>query len=126
MCCGQKRAVLKSASPPTPSMVQGVRNPRASSTVHQATITRTGSYYTSPPATQDVYNPMTGRVQQAPQWAGSPCDSVTLRYLESSPILVLGPATGRQYEFSGAHPFQSVDARDAEPLLRTLFFRRNS
>jgi hypothetical protein len=49
--------------------------------------------------------------------------SVTLRYLEKSPILVRGPVTDQQYEFSGARPVQSVDARDAAALLRTRFFR---
>ncbi len=49
---------------------------------------------------------------------------VALRYLESSPILVRGPATGRQYRFSRAEPVQAVDPRDAEPLARTRFFRR--
>jgi hypothetical protein len=49
---------------------------------------------------------------------------VTLRYSESSPILVRGPATGRRYEFSGTHPVQTVDPRDAAALLRTRFFRR--
>ncbi len=51
--------------------------------------------------------------------------SVRLRYLENSPILVRGPATGREYRFSRANPDQPVDARDAEALLRTRFFRRN-
>jgi len=49
---------------------------------------------------------------------------VTLQYLESSPIVVTGPASGRRYEFSGARPNQAVDARDVEALLRTRFFRR--
>lgn len=49
---------------------------------------------------------------------------VTLQYLESSPIIVTGPTSGRQYEFSGARPSQAVDARDVEALLRTRFFRR--
>lgn len=47
-----------------------------------------------------------------------------LRYLEQSPILVRGPATGRYYEFSEAQPDQHVDSRDAPQLLRTSFFRR--
>jgi hypothetical protein len=129
MCCGQKRAALKSASSPTPtpSMMQGVGNLPPSSTVHQAT-TRRGSYYPSPPATQDAYNtrPMPGTVQQAPRRAGSSYSFVTLRYLENSPIVVRGLTTGKQYEFSSARPLQSVDARDAGPLLRTRFFRRDS
>ena len=45
-------------------------------------------------------------------------------YLESSPILVAGTTTGKQYRFSAAHPVQSVDAGDAAALLRTRFFRR--
>jgi hypothetical protein len=49
---------------------------------------------------------------------------VPLRYVERSPILVRGPATGQQYQFSGTQPIQSVDPRDAEALLRTRFFRR--
>lgn len=49
---------------------------------------------------------------------------VRLRYLERSPVLVRGPVTGRQYEFSGSRPVQRVDGRDAEALLRTGFFRR--
>jgi|ERR1019366_7515772 hypothetical protein len=54
-----------------------------------------------------------------------PYSFVNLRYLEKSPILVRGPATGRQYDFSRARPVQAVDARDAEALLRTRFFRRD-
>lgn len=50
--------------------------------------------------------------------------SVPLRYMESSPILVKGPITGRQYEFSEAHPIQSVHVGDAEALLQTRFFRK--
>jgi hypothetical protein len=49
---------------------------------------------------------------------------MTLRYVEQSPVLVRGPATGRNYEFSGADPVQNVDARDGEALLRTRFFRK--
>ena len=36
---------------------------------------------------------------------------------------VRGNATGRFYEFSGEHPVQSVDSRDAPALLATRFFR---
>jgi len=50
--------------------------------------------------------------------------SVSLRYLKQTRILVQGPITGRHYEFSGARPCQSVDARDVEALLRTRFLSR--
>ena len=51
--------------------------------------------------------------------------SLTLHYLEDSPIVVRGSSSGRQYTFSGKDPDQLVDARDAQALLRTRFFRRN-
>jgi len=47
---------------------------------------------------------------------------VILRYLESSPIVVRGPVTGRRYEFSGRRCVQSVDERDAAVLLQMPFF----
>jgi|GraSoiStandDraft_35_1057300.scaffolds.fasta_scaffold1804181_2 hypothetical protein len=50
--------------------------------------------------------------------------AVMLRYLERSPILVRGSSTGRHYQFSGTHPVQAVDSRDATALLSTGFFRR--
>ena len=46
-----------------------------------------------------------------------------LRYTERSGVRVRGNATGRFYEFSGEHPVQSVDSRDAPALLATRFFR---
>jgi len=49
---------------------------------------------------------------------------VRLRYRQSRPILVRGPATGRVYQFSGAHPDFNVDSRDAASLLRTNLFRQ--
>jgi hypothetical protein len=62
-------------------------------------------------------------LQQIPAPTQIPYSSVGLRYLENSPIRVLGPVTGRLYEFSGSRPVQSVDSRDAVPLSRTRFFR---
>jgi len=49
---------------------------------------------------------------------------VGLRYLAHTRVLVRGPASGRLYEFSISSPVQSVDARDAKPLLDTRFFAR--
>lgn len=49
---------------------------------------------------------------------------VALRYLERAPVLVRGPATGRQYEFFGDNATQLLDAHDAEVLLRTRRFVR--
>jgi hypothetical protein len=52
--------------------------------------------------------------------AGQP---VRLRYLQTRPLLVRGPVTGRVYQFSGAHPEAGVDCRDAASLLQTNLFR---
>jgi hypothetical protein len=49
---------------------------------------------------------------------------VAVRYVERSRLVVRGPATGRQYEFSAAKPTQIVAAHDADALLRTRYFVR--
>ena len=49
---------------------------------------------------------------------------VAVRYVERSRLVVRGPATGRQYEFSAARPTQIVAAHDADALLRTRYFVR--
>src|SRR5262245_29412773 len=102
-CCGQKRTDLEKTYSPTTAPVVTSTAPDSQprpSTAAQPSGQSAASY----PATQAV---------------------VTLHYLESSPILVRGPVTGLQYHFSGAHPDQSIDARDAEALSRTGFFRRS-
>ena len=100
-CCGQKRALRGNPSPValTPISIDSRAVPA------------------SPPAAS-VGDPQTVMRASAPS-------TVAIHYLEQSPILVRGPATGRPYEFTAARPIQSVDARDAEPLLRTRFFRRS-
>jgi hypothetical protein len=55
----------------------------------------------------------------------SPSALVSIRYLETKPVHVRGPASGRQYQFSGSKPIQAVDARDVAALLRTGFFRQS-
>ena len=52
-----------------------------------------------------------------------PQSSVSVRYLETSPIQVRGLVSGMSYAFSGSQPVQQVDARDASSLLNTRFFR---
>jgi hypothetical protein len=99
-CCGQKRDEIKSTSSPMKMEASPQAVPLRSqfqNSNHQQNGNATKSYY----------------------------HSVTLRYLEISPILVRGQ-TGRPYTFSGANPNQSVDPRDAEALLRTRFFRQVS
>ncbi len=64
--------------------------------------------------------------RQFPGWSVPAFSTVRLRYIENSPILVRGAATGRHYSFSGARSIQAVDVRDAAAFLRTRFFRRAS
>ena len=49
---------------------------------------------------------------------------VQLRYRDRAPVQVRGPVTGRTYVFSAAQPVQTVDAREADGLLRTKMFSR--
>lgn len=99
-CCGQKRETLRS------TLTQKTMPPG----------TQPGSESSPPPAV--------GRQAQGRPVIATSSSAVILHYLERSHILVRGPATGRQYEFSGSYPHQSVDVRDAEALLRTRFFRK--
>ncbi len=102
MCCGQKRADLRRNSVPgtAPAVPQNV----------------SGGSRTQPGRIQTPDN------QSINRQTGSP--SISIRYVETSRIRVRGPFTGLQYDFSGAHSVQAVDARDAESLLSTRFFRR--
>jgi hypothetical protein len=61
---------------------------------------------------------------QAATTTSTPNSSVSIRYLENSPIRVRGLVSGMCYEFSGSRAVQQVDARDASSLLKTRFFRR--
>jgi hypothetical protein len=96
-CCGDKRTLLRNPQIHAPAQAA---NPPTPALV--------------PPA-----------AQSGPAVSRPVPNAVALRYLESSPILVRGMATGRQYRFSGTEPLQAVDARDAEVLLRSRFFRRS-
>ncbi len=98
-CCGQKRAALKNdplATLPRPSPLPMPATAR-------------------PPLHGAAAAP------EAQPWH----PSVVLRYTETSPILVRGPVSGRQYPFSAMKPSQPVDARDVAGLVRTGFFRRS-
>jgi hypothetical protein len=96
-------------SPPAP-----IKTPTPATIVRQPAPTGPVTPVPTGPAT-----PVAARVPGSAALKGA----VTLRYLERSPILVHGPATGRQYNFSADNPLQSVDRRDAAALVRTRFFR---
>jgi hypothetical protein len=99
-CCGQRREETKRAAMPSPAR----RSDGAGYSAGAAPVV-----------------PPRQRVDSRHEYAPT---SVRLRYLERSPILVKGPASGKEYRFSGADPVQIVDLRDADALLRTGFFSR--
>jgi hypothetical protein len=102
MCCGKRRSAWRSASVPLRASAQGVS---ASAPAADAAVGR--------------------RVAQTQAMsAQAPFRAVTLEYLETAPIRVWGPATGRPYDFSGAERLQAMDARDAAALARSSLFRR--
>ncbi len=113
-CCGQKRELLKSPPAPIRTLAPAtVARPQAPT--GPVTPWRSGPVAPAPtPAT-----PVGSGVPVSAAQGGA----VALRYLERSPVLVQGPATGRQYRFSADNPVQPVDGRDAAALVRTRFFR---
>ena len=101
MCCGDKRAALA-------RRFQETALPAADATAKEG-------------------GAVTPAVQPTPAFSAAPLNvgqALPVRYLERSPVRVRGPVTGREYEFSAAHPVRAVDAQDAKPLLRTRFFTR--
>jgi hypothetical protein len=126
MCCSQKRTQLRNsqAQSTTPSA------PPYGSGNSQAQVGR--SYAPTAPTTQKTSpqqpaNPQTRSIQpQVATATSTQHHSISVRYLERSPIRVRGLVSGMSYEFSGSRPVQQVDARDASSLLNTRFFRRAS
>jgi hypothetical protein len=123
MCCGRKRTALRNsqAQSTTRSVPQhnsgnspapAVRTQPATPGMHAASPHRPASSQTQ------ISQP------QAAVPVSMPQPSISVRYVESSPIRVRGLVTGVSYEFPGAAPIQQVDARDAASLLNTRFFRR--
>lgn len=98
-CCGQKREALK-----------------------HATMQRMGDG--TAPAAPNPPAPLPWALPAPPQQTVH--SLIVLEYLERSQILVRGPVSGREYEFSAERRIQPVEVADAVALLRTRFFRRRS
>ena len=129
MCCGQKRTELRNSQTQwtTPNVhPYGSANSEAQAARSHAPTAATAptTQKTSP---QRGANLQTRRIQpQVATATSTQHNSISVRYLERSPIRVRGMASGMSYEFSGSRPVQQVDARDATSLLNTRFFRRDS
>jgi hypothetical protein len=122
MCCGQKRAELRNS--------QAQRTARSVSHTFSNSPAQTVRTQPSvPPAFSRAaeFQPARPQIQNVPPQATAPADmpqsSISVRYLETSPIQVRGLISGMSYAFSGSQPVQQVDARDASSLLNTRFFR---
>lgn len=102
-CCGQKRSSL-------PAMMPGGGHMAGAA---PETSGRTGVITAANAHADRAGSGMSAGVRQ-----------VTLRYRERARVRVLGPVTRQPYEFSPEQMTQSVDARDAEGLLRTRQFLR--
>ena len=124
MCCGQKRSELRNGQTQRTAWTV----PRYVPGNSWAEVVRTQP--SAPSAMQAVSpyrpaNPQTGSIQLQPRTRNSTSHaSISVRYLENSPIRVRGLVSGMLYEFSGSREVQQVDARDATSLLKTRFFRR--
>jgi len=121
MCCGQKRTELRNnqtkwTTPSAPPYSAGYSRAQAVQTQSSA------------PATMQTVPPANAQIRSVQPHAATASStqhsSMSLRYLENSPIRVHGLVSGGWYEFSGARAIQQVDARDAASLLNTRFFRR--
>ena len=121
MCCGQKRTELRNnrmnwTKPSTPPY--GTGNSRTQAVRTQ--LSALSAMRTVPPANTQIRS-----VQpHAATATSTQLSSISVRYLENSPIRVRGLVSGGWYEFSGSHPVQLVDAKDSSSLLNTRFFRR--
>lgn len=94
MCCGQKRAALR--SDPAPRV----------------------------PAPNAQAAPNVGQAGRPVRAGGSSAAEVLLECVRGAPIRVRGPVTGRFYNFPSVSLTKAVDARDAIVLLRMPQFRR--
>lgn len=48
---------------------------------------------------------------------------IRISYAGGRPVIVRGPTTGVEYQFSGNQRIQDVDYRDAAVFLRSAYFR---
>jgi hypothetical protein len=123
MCCGQKRTDLRNSQPQ--SVARSV--PQTLAGNGRAQTVRSQPSALPPTPTALTHPPAYVQGQRIPPQAATTTStqpSISVRYVETSPIRVRGPVSGISYDFSGTAPMHQVDARDAASLLNTRFFRR--
>jgi hypothetical protein len=125
MCCGQKRTELRNSQTQRTTQRVPQYGP-ANNRAHALRAKSSASPATQAASPHQLAQAQTGSVQpQAASTTPTPDASISLRYLDNSPIRVRGLVSGASYEFSSSRPVQPVDPRDASSLLNTRFFRRD-
>ena len=121
MCCGQKRSELRSnpTQRTAPTVPQYGNNWAQTARMQAPAAPAMGTVSHN----QSVHTQARGIRPQLAAAVSTPHSSISIRYLENSPIRVLGLVSGLHYDFSGSRPVLAVDARDAQSLLNTRFFR---
>jgi hypothetical protein len=118
MCCGQKRQALRSAPPsgktPIPAQLSMLR----------ASASRPSTAHIASEVVRQFSEPSAAAARRLALAPEPPRAPVTLRYVRTAPMRVSGEVSGRQYEFSGLRPIQTVDPRDLFQLLSMGYFSR--
>ena len=116
MCCGQKRSALRSIPSARKAAIP------ASLPANRPQTSRPSTGLTGGEITFPVNLQAARRERALAEIPQMPLTPVSLRYVRSAPMRVLGVATGRQYEFSGSRPAQPGDPRDLASLLSLGYF----
>jgi hypothetical protein len=118
MCCGQKRQALRSApsSGKTPISVR--------QSMLRASANRPSTAHIASEIVRQFNEPSAAASRGLALAPDAPRTPVTLRYVRTAPMRVAGEGSGRQYEFSGSRPIQTVDPRDLFQLLSMGYFSR--
>lgn len=123
MCCGHKRSALRSGANHRPFRIPQGTTLSQHQTEPLLTVPLSAVPTEPPSARYEKGGTILPAVNRPATPIATQHFSVNLRYLQASPIRVRGSVSGRQYEFSAAHPVQAIDARDATPLLQSRLFR---
>ena len=115
MCCGQKRSALRSAP------FLGITHGRAKLPIDLTPARRPSTGLIAREGVAIGSHPP--RATNELELVHDPTP-VSLRYVRTAPMRLIGEVSGRQYEFSGSRPIQSIDPRDLFQLLSMGYFSR--
>ena len=118
MCCGQKRQALRSAPPSGKTPIS------ARLSMLHASASRPSMAHVASEIVRQFSEPSATAARGLALAPDPPSTPVTLRYVRIAPMRVSGEGSGRQYEFSGSRPIQTIDPRDLFQLLSMGYFSR--